>query len=159
MTFELRRVHRYHVPDGGSRRCLMQPLGAAVEHDFSRLHFSAAPHRQCLGVLRKGHRCQPWCQLHVGHAPGIFLATQDLQMVQLGPGKAGFELAVGHDDGFDLRLAQTRFVLIGLEERARAAARHLSSCKIERAQMRLAAKRKAPVGAELCRFCGFRGQR
>src|SRR6516164_1797318 len=79
-------------------------------------------------------------------------------MVQLCPGKAGFELASRHNDGPDLRLPQTCFVVIGLEERARAAARHLSSCKIEGAQTRLEAKRRAAERGELCRFCG-RGQR
>ena len=73
-------------------------------------------------------------------------------MVQLCPSKAGFELAAGHNDRFDLRLAQTRFVVIGLEECTRAAARHLSSCRIEGAQMRLEAKRKAAAGRGLCRF-------
>jgi hypothetical protein len=88
---------------------------------------------------------------------GILLAPQYLQMVQLCPSKAGFELAAGHNDRFDLRLAQTRFVVIGLEECTRAAARHLSSCRIEGAQMRLEAKRKAAVkspGRQRCR-CGF----
>jgi hypothetical protein len=37
IIFELRRVHRYHVPDEGSRRRLMQPLAAAVEDDVARL--------------------------------------------------------------------------------------------------------------------------
>ena len=76
---------------------------------------------------------------------GILLAPQYLQMVQLCPSKAGFELAAGHNDRFDLRLAQTRFVVIGLEECTRAAARHLSSCRIEGAQMRLEAKRKSAL--------------
>src|SRR6516162_4075805 len=73
-------------------------------------------------------------------------------MVQLCPGKAGFELAARHNDGSDLRLPQTCFVAIGLEECMRAAARHLSSCRIEGAQMRLEAKRKAAAGGGLCRF-------
>src|SRR6516164_6299127 len=80
-------------------------------------------------------------------------------MVQLRPGEAGFEPAAGHDDGFDLRLAQTRFVVIGFEERTRAAARHLSSRKIEGPQMRLEAERKAAAGGGLCRFLDFKANR
>src|SRR6516165_9723996 len=80
-------------------------------------------------------------------------------MVQLCPSKAGFELAAGHNDRFDLRLAQTRFVVIGLEECTRAAARHLSSCRIEGAQMRLEAKRKAAAGRGLCRFLDSKADR
>src|SRR6516165_5129064 len=66
-------------------------------------------------------------------------------MVQLCPGKAGVELAARHNDGSDLRLPQTCFVVIRLEECMRAAARHLSSCRIEGAQMRLEAKRKSAL--------------
>jgi len=79
-------------------------------------------------------------------------------MVQLCPGKAGFELAAGHDDGFDLRLAQAGFVVIGLEERARAAARHLSSCKSRECNAALMASVDEPEGGELCRFFGSPGQ-
>jgi hypothetical protein len=58
-----------------------------------------------------------------------------------------------------LRLAQTRFVVIGLEQRTRAAARHLPSCGIEGAQMRLEAKDKAAAGGGLCRFLDFKANR
>jgi hypothetical protein len=44
----------------------MQPLATAVEHDVTRLHFSAAPHRQRFDTRRKRHKSQPWRQLQVG---------------------------------------------------------------------------------------------
>src|SRR6516164_11764637 len=58
-------------------------------------------------------------------------------MVQLRRSKAGFKLAEGEDDGFDLCLAQASLVLIRVEERMRAAARHLSSCRMKGAQCSL----------------------
>src|SRR6516162_4381438 len=58
-------------------------------------------------------------------------------MVQLRRSEAGFKLAEGEDDGFDLCLAQASLVLIRLEERMRAAARHLSPCRMKGAQCSL----------------------
>jgi len=37
----------------------MQPLAAAVEHNVTRLHFSAAPHREGSGVCRKADTLDP----------------------------------------------------------------------------------------------------
>src|SRR6516162_5573411 len=126
---ELRRVHCYHVPDEGSGRELMQPLAATMEHDVARLHFCAAPHRRWSGIRRKRDKGQPRGELQIGYAWGIFLTPQHLRMMQLGPGKARSELAAGHHDSRDLCPAQARLVLVGLEERACAAARHLTSYK------------------------------
>ena len=126
--FELRRVHCYHVPDEGSGRELMQPLAATMEHDVARLHFCAAPHRQWSGIRQKRHKGHARRELHIGYAWGIFLTSQHLRMMQLCPGKAGSKLVAGQDDSLDLCLAQARFVVIGIEKRACAATRHLTSC-------------------------------
>src|SRR6516165_4595241 len=130
--FELRGVDRNHAPDKRARRRLMQPLTTAVEHDATCLHFSAAEHPRRLGICCKRYKGQPGCELHIGDAWGIFLTPQHLQMVELGPDEARSELAAGHDDSRDLRLAQARLVLVGLEERARAATRHLRPAKSRR---------------------------
>src|SRR6516165_7663480 len=79
-------------------------------------------------------------------------------MVQLTPSEAGAKLVARHDDGLDLRLAKARLVVIGLQECARATARHLSSCEIEKAQCGSWSSVDRPDGGGLCRFCGFRGQ-
>jgi hypothetical protein len=47
-------------------------------------------------------------------------------MVQLGRDLASLEAGSASDDEFDLCLAQAALVVIGLEESARAATRHLS---------------------------------
>ena len=56
----------------------------------------------------------------------VFRAAQQLHIVQFGPGQSSLERAAGRDQGFDQCLAQTRVLVIGVEESARAAARHLS---------------------------------
>jgi hypothetical protein len=106
----------------------MQPLAATVEHDITRLHFCAAPYGQWSGIRQKRYKGHARRELQIGYAWGIFLTSQHLQMVQLCPGKAGSELVAGHDDSLDLYLAQARLVVIGLEKRACAATRHLTSC-------------------------------
>src|SRR6516225_1777089 len=100
----------------------MQPLAAAAENDLTRSPFSTAPHRHRFRTRRKRYKSQPWCQLHVGDARGVPLAPQHLQMEQLCPSDAGSKLGLGHDDGFDFCPAKARLVVIGLEERMRAAA-------------------------------------
>src|SRR6516165_1410812 len=79
-------------------------------------------------------------------------------MVQLTPSEAGAKLVARHDDGLDLRLAKARLVMIGLEERARATARHLSSCEIESARCGLRPSVNRPGGGGLCRFLRFRNR-
>jgi hypothetical protein len=49
-------------------------------------------------------------------------------MVQLRPGEPGSEVTMRDNGGFDLCIAQAGLVVIGLEESARAASRHLFSC-------------------------------
>jgi hypothetical protein len=73
-------------------------------------------------------------------------------MVQLRRGEASFKLAAGHDDGFDLCLTQARFVVIGLEECARAAARHSSSRKIKGVRCSLWLSVDRARGEGLCSF-------
>ena len=114
MLFELHWVDCYHAPDKGSGRQLMQLLTAAVERDISCLQFHATPHRQRCGIGGECHKREPWCQTHIRHAWGIFLAPQHLQMVQLCPGEPGSELGTRDNDGVDLCLAQARLVVIGV---------------------------------------------
>jgi hypothetical protein len=136
----------------------MQPLTAAVEYDFARVHLCAAQHRQRTGIWRKRHKGQPRRELHIGYALGLFLTPQYVQMVQLRPGEARSKLVARQDDGFDLCLAQARLVMIGLEEGAPATARHLSSCRNQQSAMRPTTERRSAEGGGLCRFCGSRRQ-
>src|SRR6516162_4652369 len=84
-------------------------------------------------------------------------------MVQLRRSEAGFKLAEGEDDGIDLCLAQASLVLIRLEERMRAAARHLSSCRMKGAQCSLWRSVDRPNQHDYAVFgdsgCGPREQR
>src|SRR6516165_6239361 len=78
--------------------------------------------------------------------------------MQLRASEAGTKPTARHDDGFDLCLAKARLVMIGLEERARATARHLPSCKIEKPQCGLPLSVDRPKGGGLCRFWRFRSR-
>ena len=84
----------------------------------------AAPHRQRFRTCRKRHKGQLRTQPHIGYAWEIFLAPSHLQMMQPRPSDASSKLGLGYDDGFDLRLARARLVVIGLQDRAPATARH-----------------------------------
>jgi len=75
--------------------------------------------------------------------------------VQFCSGKAGSKPVAGQDDGLDLCLAQARLVVIGPEERARPATRHLSSCNIKE---KLMAEPRSAKRRRLWRFCGFQSQ-
>jgi hypothetical protein len=55
IMFEPGSVQRHQVPDGGPRRPLVEPLAAAVEHDFPGLQFGTAPYWQRAGARWKGH--------------------------------------------------------------------------------------------------------
>jgi hypothetical protein len=132
----------------------MQPLAATMEHDITRLHFCAAPHGQWSGIRSKRDKGQPRCELQLSYAWGIFLTPQHLQMVELGPGEARSELAAGQDDSLELRLAQARLVLVGLEERARAAARHLLSYKIGERECSLWLRVELPKQLDYADFVG-----
>jgi hypothetical protein len=73
-------------------------------------------------------------------------------MVELGRGEARSELAAGRDDSRDRCLAQACLVLVGLGERARAAARHLTSYKINRARCSLWLSVELPKQADYADF-------
>jgi hypothetical protein len=106
----------------------MKPLAAAVKHDLACLQFRSSPHLQRRGMRRKCHEDKVRHEMHVCGAWRVFLASQYPKIVEVGPGEAGFEFAASHNDGFNLRLAQARFVVVGLKERACTTSRHLFSC-------------------------------
>src|SRR6516165_4272395 len=157
--FELCWVDRYDVPDEGAWRRLMQPLASAVEYDITRLHFCATQHRQRFGLCRKADEGGPRCELQIGYVWGSFLTPQHLQMVQLRPGEAGSKLLLRYDDGVDLCLTKARLVVIGLQERTRAAARHLSSCKVKGAQCGLCRSIDLPTQDDYADFGDFEANR
>jgi hypothetical protein len=146
--FQLRWVDCYHVPDKGSASQLMQSLAAAVEYDIPCLEIHATPHGQRCGIDGDCHKREPSGQTHIRYAWGIFLAPQRLQMMQLCPSEPGSGLSTRDDDGFDLCIAQARLVVIGVEERARAASRHFFLCK-KGTRRRMSLVKRHRAGAEI----------
>ena len=132
---QLRRVECDQAPDRGPLCGLVQLIAEAVQHDVAGLHFYAAPLWQRVGIRRKADTGQPRREEYISDAREVLRASEQPQVVEFGAGQAGVEASAARDDEFDLRSAQTRLVVIGLEEGVRAASRHLARCMVRRPGM------------------------
>jgi hypothetical protein len=106
----------------------MEPFAPTVEYQVPGLQFHAAPQHR--GVRARHKPCKHQCRLqrNIGDARQILLAAQQLQMMKRRPGQAGVEGTLRGNEEIDPHLAQARLVVIGVDERACAASRHLPLC-------------------------------
>src|SRR5215813_2084367 len=131
VPFELSRRQPEQAPATGSGRSLVEPLGAAVEHDLPGVQFHAAPDNRWAQTRRKSHKDERRRQRNIGDPRKILLAAQQIEVIQPRARHAGLEFASRRNkqeaEGYSV---QARLVIIGVDKGARPAPWHSFSLQV-----------------------------
>ncbi len=104
---------------------LMHAIAAAMKDNLARLQLSPAPDRRRIETCRETHEDQIRLQRDISDARQIFLAAQQMQLVQLHSGQNGPKLAAPRNEKLDPGFSNARLVVAGLGERICATFWHL----------------------------------
>jgi len=133
VPFELRRRETDQTP--ATRPCgsLMEPLGTAVKHDLTRLQLHAAPNHRPAPQCCKSDKDERRSQRDIGDPREVLLAAKEIEVIQPGARRAGFEFAsIAYKKEIERYPAQARLVVIWVDKGACAASWHPLSLQASR---------------------------